>query len=137
MLRGELHTAQPAVASALTRHEIRPGDVVATLLPNIPAQAEAHFAVPATGAILNTINTRLDPETVAYIFGRGGAKMILVDSALLPLAEAAIKGMEGPALRIIEVPDLKVGHTASGHYLDYEALLVQSDPTAPLANAGG
>ena len=96
-----------ALASALTRHEIRPGDVVATLLPNIPAQAEAHFAVPATGAILNTINTRLDPETVAYIFGHGGAKMVLVDSALLPLAEAAIKAMEGPAPRIIEVALLR------------------------------
>ena len=57
-----------------------PGDVVATLLPNIPAQAEAHFGVPACGAVLNTINTRLDVDTVAYIFGHGGAKVVLVDT---------------------------------------------------------
>ncbi len=60
------------------------------LLPNIPAQAEAHFGVPACGAVINTINTRLDADTVAYISGHGGAKILLCDTALLPLAEAAI-----------------------------------------------
>ena len=77
-------------ASALVRRGINPGDVVATLLPNLPAQAEAHFGVPACGAVLNTINTRLDADTVGYIFGHAGARIVLVDSALVPLAEAAI-----------------------------------------------
>ena len=45
------------LASALEKIGIKPGDVVATVLPNIPAQAEAHFGVPACGAVLNTINT--------------------------------------------------------------------------------
>jgi fatty-acyl-CoA synthase len=115
-------------ASALVRRGINPGDVVATLLPNLPAQAEAHFGVPACGAVLNTINTRLDADTVGYIFGHAGARIVLVDSALVPLAEAAIKKMEGLAPQIIEVTDRESGHTPSGHYLEYEAFLAEGDP---------
>jgi fatty-acyl-CoA synthase len=116
------------LASALAAKGIRPGDVVATLLPNIPAQAEAHFGVPACGAVLNTINTRLEPDTVAYIFDHAGAKIVLCDTAFLGLAEAAIAKMAGPAPQIIEVVDH--GFTASGHYLTYESLLDQGDPYA-------
>ena len=118
-------------ASALVRRGINPGDVVATLLPNLPAQAEAHFGVPACGAVLNTINTRLDADTVGYIFGHAGARIALVDSALVPLAEAAIKKMEGLAPQIIEVTDQESGHTSSGHYLEYEAFLAEGDPDFP------
>lgn len=97
------------LASALSRRGVRPGDVVATLLPNIPQQAEAHFGVPACGAVLNTINTRLDADTIGYIFGHAGAKIVLVDTALLPLAEAAILKMEGSAPQIVEVCDREAG----------------------------
>ncbi len=117
------------LASALGRHGIRSGDVVATLIPNIPQQAEAHFGVPAAGAILNTVNTRLDPDTVAYIFAHAGAKIVLTDTAFLPLAEEAIKRMQGHAPQIVEVVDH--GFTASGHYLSYDDLLEQGDPEAP------
>ena len=116
------------LASSLARRGIAPGDVVATLMPNIPPQAVAHFGVPAAGAILNTINTRLDADTVAYIFGHAGAKIVLCDTAFLPLAEEAIKRMEGPAPQIIEVAD--EGFTPSGHYLTYDALLTEGDPAA-------
>ncbi|MDE3122307.1 MAG: AMP-binding protein [Paracoccaceae bacterium] len=119
------------LASALARRGVKPGDVVATLLPNIPEQAEAHFGVPAAGAILNTINTRLDVETVAYIFGHGGARMVLVDSTLIPLVENAIRAMEGPAPQIVEVADAEAGHLPTGHYLDYDSLLAEGDPDAP------
>ena len=115
------------LASALALSGIAPGDVVATLLPNIPAQAEAHFAVPAAGAVLNTINTRLDAGTVAYIFGHGGAKLALVDTALLPLAEAAIAVMEGPGPQIIEVADAEAGFAPSGRFPDYENFLTGGD----------
>ena len=117
------------LASALAGRGIRPGDVVATLLPNIPAQAEAHFGVPACGAVLNTINTRLDADTVAYIFGHAGAKIVLCDTAFLPLAQEAIRRMEGTAPEIIEVVDHDF--TASGAYLTYEELLAKGDPSAP------
>jgi fatty-acyl-CoA synthase len=114
------------LASALVGLGVRPGDVVATLLPNIPAQAEAHFGVPACGAVLNTINTRLDADTVAYIFGHGGAKVLLCDAALLPLAEEAIRRMEGPPPIIVEVVDH--GFTASGRHRTYDDLLGDGDP---------
>jgi fatty-acyl-CoA synthase len=114
------------LASALALRGIKPGDVVATLLPNIPAQAEAHFGVPACGAVLNTINTRLDADTVAYIFGHAGAKIVLCDTAYLSLAQEAIRRMEGPAPEIIEVVDH--GFQASGAYLTYEDLLAKGDP---------
>ena len=117
------------LASALSARGIRPGDVVATLLPNIPAQAEAHFGVPACGAVLNTINTRLDADTVAYIFGHAGAKILLCDTAFLPMAQEAIRRMDGAAPEIVEVVDH--GFTASGIYLTYEELLAKGDPGAP------
>ncbi len=116
------------LAAALAGRGIRTGDVIATLLPNIPAQAEAHFGVPACGAVLNTINTRLDAETIAYIFGHAGARMVLVDSALIPLAEAAIRRMTSVAPQIIEVTDTEAGHTPSGHYLGYEDLVAEGAP---------
>ncbi|MFV2003204.1 MAG: AMP-binding protein, partial [Paracoccaceae bacterium] len=56
----EFHARVSRLASALGALGVRPGDVVATILPNIPAHVEAHFAVPAAGAVLNAINTRLD-----------------------------------------------------------------------------
>jgi len=116
------------LASALAARGIRPGDVVATILPNVPAQAEAHFGVPACGAVLNTINTRLDVDTIAYIFGHAGAKVVLVDTAFLPLAEAAIAVMEGTPPEIVEVADREAGFTPTGIYPEYEELLAAGDP---------
>ncbi len=116
------------LASALAQRGVAPGDVVATILPNIPAHAEAHFGVPAAGAILNAINTRLDVDTVAYIFSHGGAKVVLCDSDFVPLAEQAKAAMEGDGPEIIEVVDTVAGRTASGTYTDYEAFLAEGDP---------
>ena len=73
----QYHDRVSQLASALVGAGINPGDVVATILPNIPAHAEAHFGVPAMGGVLNAINIRLDPDTVAYIFDHGGARMVL------------------------------------------------------------
>ncbi|MFY0597658.1 MAG: AMP-binding protein [Cognatishimia sp.] len=115
------------LASALTKLGVTPGDVVATLLPNVPAQVEAHFGVPACSAVLNTINTRLDVSTVAHIFEHGEAKVVLVDSALIPLAEAAIDAMDGTGPSIVEVADPNAGITASGRYPEYEDLLAAAD----------
>ncbi|WP_299769920.1 AMP-binding protein [uncultured Tateyamaria sp.] len=116
------------LASALAAKGVAPGDVVATLIPNLPAQAEAHFGVPACGAVLNTINTRLDVDTVAYIFDHGGAKVVLVDSQFLELAEAASQQMDGPAPVLIECPDPHSGFPASGRHQTYEDLLATGDP---------
>ncbi|MEO0830355.1 MAG: AMP-binding protein, partial [Pseudomonadota bacterium] len=127
----EYHARVSRLASGLRARGIEPGDVVATLLPNTPPQVEAHFGVPACAAVLNTINTRLDAGTVAYIFGHGGAKAVLVDTQFLPLAEAAKEEMEGAGPEIIEVPDEAAGFAASGRYPVYEDVLADGDPDAP------
>ena len=127
----DYHARVSRLASALARRGVKPGDVVATLLPNIPAQAEASFGIPAAGAVLNTINTRLDVDTVGYIFGHGEAKIALVDTALLGLAETAIAMMEGDGPTIIEVVDAEAGFDPSGRYTTYEDLLAEGDPDAP------
>ena len=124
----QYHQRCTQLASALTQIGIASGDVVATLLPNIPAQAEAHFGVPASGAVLNTINTRLDVGTIAYIFEHGEAKAALVDTQFLPVAEAAIDQMEGAGPKIIEVPDDAAGYPATGRHMTYEALIASGDP---------
>ena len=116
------------LASALQKMGVAPGEVVATLMPNIPAQAEAHFGVPACAAVLNTINVRLDVDTVAYIFDHGEAKVVLADTQFLSLTEAACEEMKGDAPKIIEVPDAAAGFPASGKYQTYEDLLETGDP---------
>lgn len=127
----EYHARVSRLASALTAAGIKPGDVVATLLPNIPAQAEAHFGVPACGAVINTINIRLEAETVGYMLDHGGAKLVLCDTALLPMAEDAMALQSGSCPRIIEVVDTEAGFSPSGRYTTYEELLETGDPAAP------
>ncbi len=115
------------LASALVQLGVAPGDVVATILPNIPAQAESSFAIPACGAVLNTVNTRLDADTIGYIFGHGGAKVALVDSQFIPLAEAAIALMNVAPPILIEVPDIVAGIPATGRHHLYEDLVATGD----------
>jgi 3-(methylthio)propionyl---CoA ligase len=123
----EYHDRCTRLASALAAMGVNPGDVVATIIPNLPAQAEAHFGVPACGAVLNTINTRLDVGTVAYILDHGGARVVLVDSQFLKLTEDAIRKMQGDAPQIIEVPDTQAGFSPSGRHTLYEDLLAKGD----------
>ncbi|MBN2907094.1 MAG: AMP-binding protein [Rhodobacteraceae bacterium] len=116
------------LASALAAMGVKPGDVVATLLPNVPAQVEAHFGVPACGAVLNTINIRLDANTVSYILDHGGAKVLLCDPQFIPLAVAAIEDMEGEPPIVIEVADDAAGVHDFGDYPEYEDILAAADP---------
>ena len=119
----QYHKRVTLLASSLTARGINPGDVIATILPNIPAQVEAHFGIPAAGAVINTINTRLDVKTVSYIFDHGEAKIVLVDTQFLSLAKQAKKMCTGLGPEIIEVEDKDAGFPKSGDYLEYEELL--------------
>ena len=67
------------LASALARRGIGKNDTVAVMAPNIPATYEAHFGVPMCGAVLNTLNTRLDAETIAFMLRHGGARALITD----------------------------------------------------------
>ncbi len=124
----EYHERITRLASALVGAGLSGGDVVATILPNVPAHAEAHFGVPAMGGVLNAINIRLDPDTVAYILDHGGAKLLLVDTQFLPLAGEAIARMSGPAPRIVEVADPQAGYPATSEHEEYESFIASGDP---------
>ena len=127
----EYHARVSRLASALAARGIRPGDVVATILPNTPPQVEAHFGIPASGAVINAINVRLDADTVAYILGHGGAKAVLCDTAFLPLLNDALSRLDGEAPLIVECSDPENGVEATGDHLTYEDLLAEGDPEAP------
>jgi fatty-acyl-CoA synthase len=77
------------LASALAAAGIEPGDRVAFVAPNIPALLEAHYGVPAAGAVLVTINTRLGRDEVAYILEHSGARMVFADHEFVHLVEGA------------------------------------------------
>ena len=116
----QYHARVSKLASALAGIGVMPGDVVTTLLPNTTAQIEASFGVPACGAVLNTVNTRLDVGTLIYILEHGEAKVVMVDSQFLSPVEAALALMNGVAPKIIEVADPEAGFLASGRHPEYE-----------------
>jgi 3-(methylthio)propionyl---CoA ligase len=124
----QFHARCSRLASALVNHGIAPGDVVSVICPNIPAIVEAHFGVPAAGAVLNAINTRLDVDTIAYILGHGGAKLVLVDSQFVEVLEAAVDRLDGDAPAIVEIPDAVAGLAASGRHQTYEDFIAKGEP---------
>jgi fatty-acyl-CoA synthase len=126
----EFHERATRLGAGLRTLGVQPGDVVSSILPNIPAAAEAHFGVPLIGAVLNAINIRLDVDTVAYIFDHAETRVVLVDSQFISLAEAA-KQQSGSNLVIVEVPDDSAGFPATGRYPLYEDLIAGGDPAMP------
>ncbi len=127
---GELYARCRRLASALAARGIGRGDTVAALLPNIPAMLECHYGVPMAGAVLNTLNTRLDAGTIAYILDHGAAKVVIVDRELLPLLRVALAQVKNPPL-VVEVDDPEAPAAARANTmgaLDYEALLAEGDP---------
>ena len=119
------------LASALARRGIGRGDTVAALLPNIPEMIECHYGVPMAGAVLNTINTRLDADTIAYILDHGAAEAVVVDRELVPLLRVALAMLKGPAPLVVEVDDPEAPEAARAHTLGglpYESLLEEGDP---------
>src|SRR5579863_8629035 len=67
------------LASALARRGIKRGDTVSVMLANTPAMVEVHYGVPMAGAVLNTLNTRLDATIIAFTLDHGEAKVLITD----------------------------------------------------------
>jgi fatty-acyl-CoA synthase len=125
---GETYARCRRLASALSNLGLGKGDTVAAMLPNIPAMYEAHFGVPMTGAVLNTMNTRLDPEAIAFMLDHGEAKLILVDPELAATVEQALTLMKGAKPLVIDVADPAfTGGKAIGA-VDYEDFIATGDP---------
>ena len=92
------------LASALARRGIGAGDTVAAMLSNTPEMLECHFGVPMTGAVLNTLNTRLDPEAIAFMLGHGGAKLMFADREFSDTVAKALALVAHP-VAVIDVDD--------------------------------
>ncbi len=92
------------IAGGLRALGIGRGDTVSVIAPNIPELYALHYAVPMVGAVLNAINTRLEPETVGYIFDHADTKLVIADSAYLDLVDAAFGHLGGtrPVVTIVD-----------------------------------
>ena len=116
------------LASALAARGIGEGDTVAVVLPNVPAILEAHHGVPALGAVLNAINTRLDARTIAYILSHGEAKVLITDREFSPTVREALAQLDRRPL-VIDLDDpLYEGPGERLGEIEYEALLAQGAP---------
>jgi fatty-acyl-CoA synthase len=115
------------LASALVRRGIKRGDTVSIIAPNTPALVEAHFGVPLSGAVLNTINCRLDADGIRFILLHGEAKVLFVDREFAALAAEALEHIPDRPL-VIDIADLEAPPGASVGELDYEQLLGEGDP---------
>jgi len=115
------------LASALTKRGIGKGDTVSVMAPNIPAIFEAHFGVLMTGAVLNTLNIRLETETLANIFEHAETKVLLTDREFSPQIKDALAKVNQKIL-VIDIDDPE---TESGDFLgeiEYEAFLAEGNP---------
>ena len=115
------------LASALSKRGIGKGDTVSILAPNIPAIFEAHFGVLMTGAVLNTINTRLEAETLTNIFEHAETKVLLTDREFSPLIKETLAKVKRKIL-VIDIDDPEI---ESGEFLgelEYEAFLAEGNP---------
>jgi fatty-acyl-CoA synthase len=124
----QLYERARRLASALARRGVKRGDTVAAMLPNVPAMIEAHFGVPMLGAVLNTINTRLDADTVAYILAHGEAKALITDRAFAAVVGPALKSLERKLLVIDNDDPLYAGPGERLGEVEYEAFLKEGDP---------
>ena len=118
------------LASSLRRIGIGKNDTVAVMLPNTPPMVEAHFGIPMAGAVLNTLNTRLDPETIAFMLDHGEAKAVIVDPEFSAIMAKALPLRQNKApLAVIEVQDDLYGPPAQslGGTL-YEDFVAAGDP---------
>ena len=126
---GQCHERCLRMASSLIELGINKGDTVAVLAFNTPEMFEAHFFVPMTGAVLNTINTRLDADTLAYIIDFGEVKAMVVDRELLPLTKSALnKTKYKPILILIDDETALQKPEVELEVKNYEELLNSGNP---------
>ena len=125
---GQTYERCRRLASALVGLGVGEGDTVAVMLPNVPAMFEAHFGVPMTGAVLNTLNTRLDAEAIAFMLQHGEAKVLLTDREFASVVEKALAMCGDRRPQVIEVEDDTAPEGKRLGEVGYEDLLAQGDP---------
>jgi fatty-acyl-CoA synthase len=115
------------LAAALAGRGIGRNDTVAVMAPNIPAMVETAFGVPMCGAVLNTLNTRLDAETIAFMLRHGGARALITDREFSATVETALSMLEDSPL-VIDIDDPGFAGGKAVGEISYEALLAEGDP---------
>ncbi len=124
------------LAAALQRLGVGQGDTVSAMLPNTPEMVEAHYAVPALGAVLNTLNTRLDAALLAWQMTHCEAKVLLTDREFAPVmaqALALLRSHHGREVVVVDVCDSE--YSGAGDrlgQLEYESWLAAHEPVARL-----
>ena len=124
----ELYARSRRLASALRERGIAPGETVSVITPNVSAILEAHFGVPMSGAVLNTLNVRLDAATIAFILDHAGTKALITDREFAPVVREALAASAVKPL-VIDVDD--PAYEGEGERLGeigYEAFLASGDP---------
>ncbi|TDR90463.1 AMP-binding protein [Enterovirga rhinocerotis] len=101
----DFHRRAASLAGALRSLGVVPGETVAVLAPNVPVMLEAHFGVPAAGAVLNALNTRLDAPSMAFMLDHGEARVLIVHHSLLPVALDALAATRRPPILVVEGAD--------------------------------
>ncbi len=115
------------LASALAKRGVSNGDTVSIIAPNVPAIYEASFGVPMLGAVLNTINTRLDARTLAFILEHAEAKVLITDREFSTTVAAALGELDHPPL-VIDIDDPMAPPGELLGELSYENFLAEGDP---------
>jgi fatty-acyl-CoA synthase len=123
----EFYARSKKLASALARRGFVRGDTVAVILANTPAMLECHYGVPMCGAVLNTLNTRLDAQALAFMFDHGEAKALIVDREFSGVVTEALKLAKVRPLVIdyddpeYDGPGERIGE------IEFEAFLAEGD----------
>ncbi|MGY4621604.1 fatty-acyl-CoA synthase [Bradyrhizobium sp. USDA 4472] len=115
------------LAAYLTALGVGGGDTVAAMLPNVPAMHELHFAVPMVGAVLNTLNLRLDAASIAFQLDHGSAKVVFVDPEFSDLVTEATTLLTGRKPFIFDVDDAAIKGRKRIGEVEYEAAIIQGD----------
>ncbi|MEX5340954.1 AMP-binding protein [Pseudomonas sp. I2] len=127
----QLHQRSRALASALERVGVQPGERVAVLAPNVPEMLEAHYGVPGAGAVLVCINIRLEARSIAFILRHSGAKVLICDREFGAVVHEALAMLASRPL-LVGIDDAQAEGGDLAHDLDYETFLAQGDPGRPL-----
>ena len=114
-------------ASALDKLGVKTGDTVSIMAFNTPEIFEAHYSIPMVGAVINAINTRLDPNTISYILQHSDAKVLIVDRQFHDVIEKALKNVKNK-ITIIDIDDKDVDRNFKKiGELEYESFLSGGD----------
>ena len=114
-------------AAALQQHGVTTDDTVALMLPNVPAMYEANFAIPMAGAVIHSLNIRLDADAIAFQLKHGGATVLLTDPEFSTVVSSALEQLDEPPL-VVDVPDPAAEDGELLGEITYETFLSTGDP---------